>query len=70
MPHKYEMHQLVRLTNPRTLKGRSDSTGIFEVTRLMPADATGQVFYRIKSSTSGERAVCEWEIAGPAADCL
>jgi hypothetical protein len=36
----------------------------------MPADQTGQVSYRVKSSAFSERAVCEWEIAGPAAEYL
>ena len=70
MTHKYKTNQLIRLTNPRAAKGRPDSTGIFEVTRLMPADQTGQVSYRVKSSAFGERAVCEWEIAGLAAEYL
>jgi hypothetical protein len=70
MTHKYKMNQLIRLTNPRAAKGRPDPTGIFEVTRLMPADQTGQVSYRVKSSAFGERAVCEWEIAGLAAEYL
>jgi hypothetical protein len=36
------------------------------VTRLMPADQTGEVSYRIKSSGFGERAVRESEIAAQA----
>ncbi len=67
MTHKYQVRQLVRLANPCSYKGRSNSTGVFEVTCLMPADQTGQLSYRIKSSQSGERAVCEWEIAEPSA---
>jgi hypothetical protein len=67
MSHKYQIHQLIRLANPRALNGRASSTGIYEVTRLMPADETGEVSYRVKSSVSGERAVREYEIAGPAA---
>ena len=67
MSHKYQVRQLVRLANPCSYKGRPNSTGVFEVTCLMPADQTGELSYRIKSSLSGERAVCEWEIAGLAA---
>lgn len=70
MTHKYQVRQLVRLTNPRASSGREASTGVFEVTRLVPADQTGALFYRIKSSTSGERAVSEREIAGSAAEYL
>lgn len=63
MTHKYQVRQLVRLANPRASGGREGSTGVFEVTRLMPADQTGALSYRIRSSASGERAVGEWEIA-------
>jgi hypothetical protein len=41
---------------------------VYEVTRLMPADQTGEVSYRIKSSDSGERAVRESEIAARVTD--
>ncbi len=70
MTHKYKLNQLIRLTNPSAAKGCLDSTGIFEITRLMPADQTGQVSYRVKSSAFGERAVSEWQIAGLAAAYL
>ena len=63
MSHKYQVHQLVRLTRSSLSDSRTNSTGIYEVTRLMPADQTGEVSYRIKSSGSGERAVRESEIA-------
>ncbi len=68
MTHKYKVRQLVRLMNPRASGGRESSAGVFEVTRLMPADQTGTPFYRIKSSSSGERAVSEWEIEGRASE--
>ena len=70
MTHKYQVRQLVLLANPCSYKGRPNSTGVFEVTRLMPADQTGELPYRVKSSVSGERAMCEWEIAGLAAEYL
>ncbi len=53
MTHKYKLNQLIRLSNPSAAKGHLDSTGIFEITRLMPADQTGQVSYRVKSSAFG-----------------
>lgn len=64
MTHKFKLNQLIRLRNPPVSRGRESSTGIYEVTRLMPADQTGEVSYRVKSSTSGERAVREGEIVG------
>ena len=66
MSHKYKVHQLVRLAQPRFSDHRASLSGIYEVTRLMPADQTGEVSYRIKSSGTGERAVRESEIAAPA----
>jgi hypothetical protein len=62
MSHKYKVHQLVRLTRPGFSDSRASSNSIYEVTRLMPADQSGEVSYRIKSSGSGERAVRESEI--------
>ncbi len=65
MSHKYRLQQLIRLTHP-VLDGRTKSTSIYEVTRLMPADQTGEYSYRVKASGFSERAVREYEIAGPA----
>ena len=65
MSHKYRLQQLIRLTHP-VGDGRSQSTGIYEVTRLIPADQTGEFSYRVKASGFSERAVREHEIAGPA----
>lgn len=66
MSHKYKVHQMVRITHPNFSDKRSSSSGLYEVTRLMPADQTGEVSYRIKSSGSGERAVRESEITAKA----
>jgi hypothetical protein len=41
---------------------RASATDLYEVTRLMPADETGEVSYRIRSPQAGERAVRESEI--------
>lgn len=62
MSHKYHVRQLVRLIRPGFVDNRTGSSGIYEVTRLMPADQTGEVSYRIKSTGAGERAVRESEI--------
>ncbi len=68
MSHKYRIRQLVRLSRPGFSDNRSSSNGIYEVTRLMPADQTGEVSYRIKSADSGERAVRESEITARVSD--
>jgi hypothetical protein len=62
MSHKYRINQMVRITHPRISDKRASASGIYEVTRLMPADHTGEFSYRIKSSGFGERAVREGEI--------
>ena len=63
MSHKYKLRQLVRLTRPGYSDNRASTNGTYEVTRLMPADQTGEFSYRIKSSGAGERAVRESEIS-------
>ena len=45
----------------RFLTAAPAGSGIYEVTRLMPADETGEVSYRIRSGVT-ERAVRESEI--------
>ena len=67
MSHKYHLHQMVRLARFGFSVTRASSSGVYEVTRLMPADQTGEVSYRIKSS-GGERAVRESEILAPVSD--
>ncbi|NBJ12835.1 hypothetical protein [Microvirga arsenatis] len=66
MSHKYKLRQLVRIIHPNFSDKRATTSGIYEVTRLMPADQTGEVSYRVKSSGFGERAVRESEIAAQA----
>ena len=67
MSHKSHLRQLVRLARPGFSDSRASSSGVYEVTRLMPADQTGEVSYRVKSS-AGERAVRESEIAARVTD--
>ena len=67
MSHKYHLRQLVRLARPGFSDSRASSSGVYEVTRLMPADPSGEVSYRIKSS-AGERAVRESEITARVTD--
>ncbi|MXQ12199.1 hypothetical protein [Microvirga makkahensis] len=62
MSHKFKVRQMVRLKQPGFRDMQTNSTGVYEIVRLMPADQTGEVSYRIKSSGFGERAVRESEI--------
>jgi hypothetical protein len=63
MAHKYHVKQLVCLARPGFSDARSSAGGIYEVTRLTPADRTGEPSYRIRETGSGgERAVLEREI--------
>ena len=62
MSHKFQVRQLVRLVRPGFSDSRASSSDVYEIVRLMPADQTGEVSYRIKSSGAGERAVRESEI--------
>jgi hypothetical protein len=68
MTHKYHVRQLVRLLRPGFSDSRASTSGFYEVTRLMPADQTGEFSYRIRSSTGGERAVREGEITAHVSD--
>ncbi len=68
MSHKYQVRQLVRLIRPGFSDNRASAGGVYEVTRLMPADQTGEFSYRIKSSGAGERAVRESEITARVSD--
>ena len=61
MSHKFKVRQMVRLTQPGFSDTRTSSGNVYEVVRLMPADQTGEVSYRIKSGVI-ERAVREGEI--------
>ena len=60
--HKYQVRQLVRLARRSFADLRSTAGDVYEVTRLMPADQSGELSYRIKSTGAGERAVRESEI--------
>jgi hypothetical protein len=62
--HRFKLRQLVRLARPFFSDKRRSEDGTYEVIRLMPADETGEVSYRIRESgtNGGERAVRESEI--------
>jgi hypothetical protein len=61
MFHIYKIRQMVRLVRAPISDSRASGSGVYEVIRLMPADETGEVSYRIKSGVT-ERAVREHEI--------
>ena len=61
MSHLYKIKDVVEL-NRMAFSERAVGNA-YEVVRLMPADVTGEVSYRIKAG-SGERAVRESEIRG------
>jgi hypothetical protein len=63
MSHKFKVRHLVRLKQPGFSDAQTNSASVYEVTRLMPADQTGELSYRIKSGAI-ERAVRESEIRG------
>jgi hypothetical protein len=64
MLHKYKIRQMVRLVRAPISDSRTMGMGggTYEIVRLMPADETGEVSYRVKSGAT-ERAVRESEIA-------
>ncbi|WP_047192509.1 hypothetical protein [Microvirga vignae] len=63
MSHKFRIRQMVRLKQSGFSNAQTSATTIYEVVRLMPADPSGEVSYRIKSGPF-ERAVRESEIRG------
>lgn len=59
--YKYQLHQIVRLLRaPVVSKGQLEQKD-YEIIRLMPADANGEISYRIKAGVA-ELAVREHEI--------
>ncbi|HZW46606.1 MAG TPA: hypothetical protein VFF61_03700 [Microvirga sp.] len=63
MTHKFKIKQMVRLKQSGLADSRIGFAGVYEIVRLMPADQTGELSYRIRSG-SMERAVRESEIRG------
>ncbi len=64
MSHKFALQQQVCLMRPLTADSRAGSRLTYEITRLLPADQSGEYSYRIRARETGERAVRESEIAG------
>jgi hypothetical protein len=61
MTYKFRLQQIVRIVNVPKSESRFAGGREYEIVRLMPADATGEISYRIKSGLT-ERAVREFEI--------
>lgn len=61
MPHKFKVGQRVKRTRPAFADDKAGFGDVSEIVRLMPADQTGEVSYRIRSGFA-ERAVREDEI--------
>jgi len=61
MFQRYKIRQMVRLLRAPVSDSRANGSGIYEVTRLMPADEAGEVSYRIRSGVT-ERASRQSEI--------
>ncbi|GEP10626.1 hypothetical protein [Methylobacterium gnaphalii] len=65
MSHKFKLGQQVKRLGPIPSNDKTGFGEIAEVVRLMPADASGEVSYRIRSGAA-ERAVREDEIEAAA----
>lgn len=61
MNPRFQIKQIVRLVRELPSDRNVAAPKDYEVVRVMPADATGEVSYRIRSGTT-ERAVREYEI--------
>src|ERR687898_432031 len=59
MSHKYQVRQMVRLVRAPMSDSRASGSGVYEVVRLMPADETGEVSYRVRSAITKEQQVLE-----------
>ncbi len=60
MTHQFTLHQTVRL-KAATVITQLSHDGLYEVTRLMPADVAGIFSYRLKSA-AGERIAVEHDL--------
>ena len=60
MARQFRLQQIVRLVRAPRPGGVAEDRD-YEIVRVMPADASGEVTYRIRSGTT-ERAVREFEI--------
>ena len=61
MIYNFHLHQIVRLVRAPLAGKRGTVPNEYEVIRLMPADTSGEISYRVRSGLS-ELAVREHEI--------
>jgi hypothetical protein len=61
MSHKFKIRQTVQLKQFGRSDALTNTSNVYEIVRLMPADETGEPSYRIKSGAT-ERAVRESDI--------
>lgn len=61
MSYKFKLGQRVKRLGPTSANAKTGFGDVAEIVRLMPADQTGEVSYRIRSGFA-ERAVREDEI--------
>ncbi|MDB5507959.1 MAG: hypothetical protein JWL93_428 [Hyphomicrobiales bacterium] len=64
MTHKFKCSDMVLLNQLGFSSSKPSAATVYEIVRLMPADQSGEVSYRIKAGTS-ERAVRESELRSP-----
>lgn len=64
MTHKYKCNDMVLLNQLGFSSSKTTATTVYEIVRLMPADQSGEVSYRIKAGNA-ERAVRESELRSP-----
>lgn len=62
MSHKYKLKQQVRMVRTAFSDSHAMGSAAYEITRLMPADNSGEYSYRIKATGSAERAVRERDL--------
>lgn len=61
MSHKFKLKEQVRMVRT-AFSNAAHGSATYEVTRLMPADNSGEYSYRIKAEGSAERAVREQDL--------
>jgi hypothetical protein len=67
MSHKFSLAQIVKLAPSGFSNGRPSADGLYEVTRLMPADVGGEYHYRLRSD-AGERVAPERDLVADGVD--
>ncbi|WP_460451586.1 hypothetical protein [Alsobacter sp. SYSU BS001988] len=61
MTYNFQLRQTVRLVRPPALGKHGSVPNEYEIVRLLPADTSGEISYRVRSGLS-ELVVREYEI--------